>query len=301
MSSLPTYTGATRPSSPSAGDAIYLSDVNKFAIYDGDISDWRLFNSDGLVYNTAGPNELHYTGGLYDSTSAQYYVATAPIMHFDAGYMDGNTATGNPSHGDVVGTWGDRSGNVIDYSLSQISATLQSDYYDINSLKGVTLSDAGSFNLANSLAVTTTSDLTQIIVHTDTSGSGRISGLSPNSHQNAHALFVGGGGNGPLKMGGSNISNPPTGSSTHPNLHIVRKDGDTFDYWYQGGPRHDTGTRTVNNTFTKMFTTYSTSGIDSRIHEVIIFSAAISVGDLEKIRGYLDNKYSLNSTTISLS
>lgn len=299
MSKIPTYTGATRPTSPAAGDAIYLTDANKFAIYDGDVSDWRYFQPDTVVYNSAGPSELHYTGGLYDSTSAQYYVATAPIMHFDASFMDGNTAAGNPSNGVVVGTWGDRSGNSTDYSLSQSSASIQPDYYDSGSLKGVTLGGSDSFNLANSLAVTSTSDFTQIIVHTDTSGSGRISGLSPNSHANANGFFVGGGGNGPLKMGGSNISSPPTFSSTNPNLHIVRKTGTTFDYWYQGGARHDTGSRTVNNTYTKMFTTYSTAGIDSRIHEVIIFSAAISVADLEKIRSYLDNKYSLNSTTLS--
>ena len=299
MSNLPTYTGVTRPTSPTLGDAIYLTDANKFAIYDGDISDWRYFNPDSIVYNSAGPSELHYTGGLYDSTSAQYYVATAPIMHFDAAYMDGGTAAGNPSNGAKVLTWGDRSGNSTDYSLSQTSASLQPDYYDVSSLKGVTLGGSAYFNLASSLSVTQSSDFTQIIVHTDNSGNSKISGLSPNSHANANAFFVGGGGNGALKMGGSDISSPPTFSSTNPNLHIVRKTGTTFDYWYQGGPRHDTGSRTVNNTFTKMFTTYNSLGIDSRIHEVVIFSAAISVADLEKIRSYLDNKYSLNSTTLS--
>lgn len=299
MSNLPTYTGVTRPSSPTAGDAIYLSDINKLGIYDGDISDWRLFNSDSVVYNSAGPSELHYAGGLFDLTSAQYYLATAPAMHFDATYIDGSTTAGNPSNGGSVSTWGDRSGNSVDYSLTQVSASMTPDYYDFASLKGVNLDSLDYFNLNNSFSVTSASDVTQIMVHTNSNNSGKISGLSPSGHTNADAFFVGGGQNGSIQMGAGAISPQPTLSTTAPNLHIVRKTGTTFDYWYQGGAKHDTGSRTVNNTFTKMFTTYNTAGIDSRVHEVLVFASALSNAELEKVRNYLDTKYSLNSTTIS--
>ena len=44
---IPTTTSFTRPSSPSAGDAYFETDTNKYIIYDG--SNWRGYNSDGIA------------------------------------------------------------------------------------------------------------------------------------------------------------------------------------------------------------------------------------------------------------
>ena len=42
---IPTTTSSTRPASPSAGDAYFETDTNKYIIYDG--ANWRAYNSDG--------------------------------------------------------------------------------------------------------------------------------------------------------------------------------------------------------------------------------------------------------------
>ncbi len=299
MSSLQTYTGSNRPSSPAPGDAIYLTDANKIAVYDGDISEWRLFSSDGLVYNNAGPNELHYTGGIFDLNTAPYYVSTSPDMHFDASFINGSEAT-NLINGDAVSAWGNRSGNA-NFNLSQGSTSLTPIFYDSGTIKGVYFDSADYFNLANSYSLTAGSSTTQIIVHTNLASGNSISGLSPASHGNANAFFVGGGQNGAIKMGAKSIANPPTFSGTNPNLHIVRKTGLTFEYWYQGGTKHDTQTASssFSNTFTKMFTLYNTAGLNARIHECLVFPESLSIEDLNKIRGYLESKYSLGTTAIS--
>ena len=44
---IPTTTSSTRPGSPSAGDAYFETDTNKYIIYDG--ANWRAYNSDGIV------------------------------------------------------------------------------------------------------------------------------------------------------------------------------------------------------------------------------------------------------------
>lgn len=294
MSSLPTYTGANKPSSPSAGDAIYLSDVNKLAVYDGDISEWRLFNSDGLLYNAAAPNELHYSGGVYGDASANYYIDVPPIMHFDANFMDGVSSTNNPSDGDTLTSWGDRSGGATNYDLAQTTASAQPTYYSVAGLTGVTFDSGDWFSLANSLSLPT--GFTQVIIATNTDlNENSLVGLSPGTQNatGAGTLFAAGGAyNTQIKLAGtSQTTNQPTFSQTNPNIHVVTKSGTTWKYWYQGSSAVYNITSSYSYTQTALGAGYFT-GCDTRMHEVLVFDSALSTSDLNIIKGYANTKYS---------
>lgn len=294
MSSVPTYTGATRPTSPSAGDAIYLSDVNRFAIYDGDISDWRTFNSDGLVYNAAAPDELHYTGGLYDSTSASYYLDVSPVMHFDANFMNGSDASGNPTPGTAVTSWSDRSGSVAGINLSQATASRQGLYDSTSGIQGVKQSSVGFYDLSSSYILQT--ELTQIIISSDPDNSQKISGLTPATETCADTLFNLGGACGTTVRLAGAAGNSLT-LDAGPSIHTVTRNGSAHNYWYQGGSVNTSKTANFSMTATKMFSTYANTGTSALIHEVLVFESELTLAQLNKVKDYVNNKYSITAST----
>lgn len=296
MSSLPTYTGATRPSSPSAGDAIYLSDVNKLAVYDGDISDWRTFNSDGLIYNAAAPNELHYAGGLYDSTSASYYLDVSPIMHFDANFMNGLDASGNPTVGGAVASWSDRSGSATGISLSQAAASRQGLYDSTSGIYGLKQASTGFYDLSSNYILS--SQLTQIIIASDPDNTEKISGLTPATETCANTLFNLGGACGTTVRLAGAAGNSLT-LDAGPSIHTVTRNGSAHNYWYQGGSVHTSKTANFSMTATKMFSTYSNIGTSALIHEVLVFESELTLAQLNKVKDYVNNKYSITASTFA--
>ena len=244
--------------------------------------------------------ELAYAGGLW--TESNYEISVAPIMHFDSAILDGADGANNPANGADVPVWGDRSGFGTDYDLSQATASYQPHFYDVAGLMGVTmpLTSGHIFNLATSFAVATADELTQIIIATNTdSAENSISGLSPASHAGGNSIFVAGGLNGGLKIGGKPATSPPTFSKTAPNLHVLTKDGTAFVYWWQGGSANQSKTATVNNTFTKMFTVYPSYGNDCRIHEILVFSSAVTLANLNIIKNYANEKYSMSVSDLT--
>lgn len=295
MRNLPTYTGATRPSSPSAGDAIYLSDVNRLAVYDGDISEWRTFNSDGLVYNAAAPDELHYTNGIYDSPSASYYLDVSPIMHFDANFMNGVDASGNPGVGDPVTSWSDRSGGITGINLSQATAAKQGLYDLTNGLYGVKQASTGYYDLSSTYPLG--SQLTQIIIASDPDNTDRIAGLTPSSETCAATLFNLGGACGTtVRLAGAAGNSLTLG--TGPLLHVVTRNGAAHNYWYQGGSVHTSKTTTTfSMNAVRMFSQYSGGGTSALIHEVLVFESELTLAQLNKVKNYVNNKYSITAST----
>ena len=201
MSTLSTTTSGYRPASPSVGDTLYETDTNRVITCSatGPVV-WRVYDSDGVAYTTAGTNELNYPTGLWSSAGATYYLTgLSPVMHFDAKILDGADSDNNPANGADVPVWGDRSGSGTDYDLSQSTASYQPHFFAASGIHGVTTSasDGHILNLATSFALAAADDLTQIIVATNTDvGENSISGLSPAIHTGANSLFVAGGANG---------------------------------------------------------------------------------------------------------
>jgi len=93
---IPTVTSGTRPSSPSAGDAYFETDTNKYIISDG--SNWRTFNSDSIalasIANTKSvaldgtddhvliPNNTAYEFGTSDFSIVCWFYATNAISGY---------------------------------------------------------------------------------------------------------------------------------------------------------------------------------------------------------------------------
>ena len=255
--------------------------------------------SSGAPSGGALTDELAYAGGLW--TESNYEISVAPIMHFDSAILDGADSGNNPANGASVPTWGDRSGGGTDYDLLQATASKQMVFYDSGGIQGVEAVDNYDyFDLTTSFAVAAADDLTQVIVATNIdSAQNSISGLSPATHLNSNSIFVAGGNNGALKIGGVAATSPPTFSQTDPNVHVLTKDGTAFVYWWQGGSANQSKTATVNNTFTKMFTTYATAGNDCRIHEVLVFSSVVSLANLNIIKNYVNEKYSMSVSDLT--
>lgn len=295
MSSLPTYTGATRPSSPSAGDAIYLSDVNKLAVYDGDISEWRLFNSDGLIYNAAAPNELHYVGGLYDSSSATYYVGSTPYYHLDASFINGQDTAGNPADQGAVQSWTDR---VASISATQTSAANQATYvpFDSSANNKAALSFGGSakYNLSSSISGLTS--LTVLIVSRTNTGINYSSNLGSTSYQNSYWLKYTNGGDYVI---GSNRGNFITQNQLEAtSVYIVRRSGTDAEFRYNGGSSLWSGSHSNPQTVTQL----GYNGLNYHkgyIYEIIIWDSALSDSDLNTSISYLGNKYGISTSAIS--
>ena len=153
-------------------------------------------------------------------------------------------------------------------------------------------------NLATGFAVASADDLTQIIIATNTdSAHNSFSGLSPATHYFANSIIFTYAAQ--LIIGGVSQTSPPTFSQTEPNLHVLTKDGTALAYWWQGGSVTFSQTATVNNTFTKMFTLYPNYGNDCRIHEVLVFSSEVSLANLNIIKNYVNEKYSMSVSDLT--
>jgi hypothetical protein len=308
MSSLPTYTGETRPSSPTPGDAIYLSDVNRIAVYDGDISEWRLFNSDGLVSNAAGPGELHYANGIYDSTSAPYYLDVSPLMHFDGKYIDGADSSNNPANGIAVTTWSDRSGGVVNYDLTQSTGSTQAIFDTVTEGQNSLLFSSGDFySLGTTYSGVSGEDYTAVYIakipgttNKDMSYSPLCNGNTPSSiwfNAKAYGDVVHGG----TSMGFHNGSNdlglemPTVFNPLH--LFIVQRSSSTITA-YVGGSNQQWSYSSINTAATiSEFGRASTYPTIGNIFEVMFFDSALSTANLNAITNYAANKYGISTNS----
>lgn len=294
MSSLPTYTGATRPSSPSAGDAIYLSDVNKLAVYDGDISEWRTFNSDGLVYNAAAPNELHYANGIYDSSSANYYINTQPKAHYDASFMNGFDGSGNPADSGVVSSWGDRSGNSND--LSQSNATNQPLFVSSSSnlnLKSSVIFDGSNDFLNLTSTITLATDFSMLVVLKNIDGN-KAAAFGNATAYSAVPWHRHTNGSDYVFQANSGVKTDPTTAS----VIAMTREGTSVKLYQNGGtPAHTTSSSTSGSI--TVFGDSSLQHHSGEIAEAILFDSMISLADLNTIHSYFANKYGFTTSTIS--
>lgn len=293
MSSLPTYTGATRPSSPSAGDAIYLSDVNRLAVYDGDISEWRTFNSDGLIYNAAAPNELHYSGGIYDNSSATYYISNAPTYHLDASLINGADAGGNPADQGSISTWVDRVGSI---SAAQTTASKQAKFVALDSSvgnkPGVSFDGTDEYGLSSTIS---NASYTYIIV-TQSSNVNYSVGLAGASYAHSYWFKYT---NGNDYVAGAGRGNLTTQAQLDaPNIYVVKQSGTQVDFRINGGAALWSGTSSSTKSITKLGYNALNRHLGV-IYEIIVCDQAQSNSDLNTTLSYLGNKYGITTATVS--
>lgn len=131
MSKLQTTTSTTRPSSPPTGTLFYESDTNRLLLWDG--AQYNVYNRDALSNPTAGTDDLHYSGGLYTNSSANYYITTTPLFHLDATHIDG-LSEANMANQTALGTWHDRTSNryQLDSNRTLNNSGANAAYFDTN-------------------------------------------------------------------------------------------------------------------------------------------------------------------------
>jgi hypothetical protein len=299
MSSLRTYTEANKPASPTAGETIYLTDVNKIAVYDGDISDWRLFNADSLEYSTS--NELHYTGsamGFTTTDGSVPYYCPQPQLHFNSTYIAG-TGTG-PDVGTTVSTWSDISGNSND--AFQTNGAYQPIYYRDSANCGfLSYQQSDSFTLSSSIVIS--GDFTHISVGQKQSA--LYDDLTSAGGSGYYLIHIRG-------SHGESVFRPLTTGHTHETVTGLAPYTTNEMYTIQRGtvdgvantvtvaiaginlPTH-TDVRTQTPTMTWIGKSGSFAH-DGAYYELLHWDSKLGTDDLNRVRLYLTNKYGLTTT-----
>lgn len=283
MTAIPTYNATDIPNSAPQGALYWNSDSKTLHIADGN-GDWHTVTESSLN-RTGQQSQLSYPNGIYSSGSG-YQITTQPVYHFDASHVDGGTPT-SLSLGDPVSTWGDCSGNGHD--LNQTVTTAQPSYNPLNFK--ITASDKNheipalkgtpGYYPATGLPVVGY-DATFFVVQfsTGTSHSTPFSNYSSwicwNGNTNAR-LF----GSGDQAVGS-------TAAVSGTALRIGRKTGSSVDIWSPMVGSAPVTAPAGNTSYgTNILHTYSMFTC-----EIIMFSTALNITDINTIKDYLVNKYS---------
>lgn len=270
------------------------TDAGAVVVYDS--GSWRTFVNEA----NAASDELHYPGGLFTNSGAPYYISTAPEMHFDASRLDGSDSANNPSDGTAVATYGNRSGSATSYTATQTTASRQPLYKESGGLSYLQISN-DYLTLANAKSVASSDDLTVIQVGKRTADwyATILADSTKYGHEGCAYYLIGT--NSHYLMGTPNTSAAFTNVDLT-SLHILvsQRSGGSFSVWLNSGAAKLSGTsNTQSRNLDRLFAGSNTSAIKGDYYETLYFDSALSVSDLNKVRGYLANKYSITSTDFS--
>ena len=276
-------TAVNLPSSPSVGDIYLETDTGKIRWWNGSV--WSTFNFDSQLDPNFAANQLSYSGGLY--TSSNYNISTQPIMHFDATFLDGADHTNNPSSGTAVSTWGDRSGQAVNYDATQATGSSQPTFTISGSDKYVSFDGGDVMLLANSYDRASGNPWTIVMVGNGSTTSSNYY-AAPNEDGGGSIQL---GYYGPLEdiFPGPFVTNIDL---TALNMLTYTRDGSNSLKAHRDGSTL-LGSRTQATTFVhegigRSGGTFTTG----RIYECMLFDSVLSNTDLNTINSYLANKYS---------
>lgn len=308
MSRLSTCSSFNRPSAPNNGDTLFETDTNRIIVYDSTALAWRVYNSDGVAYNTAGTSELHYQSGIFSNTSATYYLNVNPVMHFDGKYIDGADFTNNPANGGAVSTWADRSGNAINYDLTQATGSAQATFDNLTEGQNSLLFSSGDFySIGTTYNGASGGDYTCVyvakipgatdnaVLYAPLSNGNNTSTIWFNASQFGdviHGITSRG-----FSSGGTTGTSMPTVFNPL-HLFIVQRSSSTVK-GYTGGNNQQFSHGSVSDAariseFGRASSGYKTAG---NIFEVMFFDSALSTANLNVITNYVANKYGISTTS----
>ena len=298
MSSINIVTSLSRPSSPSKGDVYFESDTNRLLVWDGGM--WHVYNRDSMSFTSAKTEEIHYPQGIYSDSTATYYIATSPILHFDSSHIDGLTKTSPYANGEWVEYWHDRTHSRYKYKETRSGAD------------AVMVDSGSSLPFVDTKGATYTPDTGQT-PPTDISGEFTLmyvmnpklsSHMSPapylkwyrTSDAFTYNLFAG------RNIAPSGINNEAdyfktvTGS-TGPCLQIGRNSQANGAQIWRPDERGNTrpAFAEINQTFPYGNGTYDLSTFlhtyPMEVYEVIWWDQALTIAEINTAKDYLQNKY----------
>lgn len=254
------------------------------------------------TYSNSVPvnTQLNYPGGIWSSSGSTYFIGTAPTMHFDASIIDGADPNNNPSNGAAVSTWGDRSGNGTNYDASQSNASEQPVYTASGpgsqptiTWNGDKLDLATTWSKSGSITGVFVFQATNDHKASPTGYTGFANQLYNEAFPSHNADFFGG-------QQATNVSNKQGF-----NYITARRDGSSAALFEQGGS-------SILGPLTRSATIYidrlgdaSPHGVHGRynhlgtISEIMVFDSALSTSELNTIRLYIANKYSISTSAFS--
>lgn len=319
MSQLLTCTSITRPSDVRTGDLLFETDTNRLIFWDGIV--WRIYNSDRSLPGTGGDDELHYPAGIWSNSAADYFVNTAPLLHFDYNYVDGSTRTNLSSmDGTALDAFGGSSGVVWNsrigaYTIRSASANPNNLLSYKSDRKGFQARKSGSnaslsvgTSIANGSGIEINSTIfTHFLVIS--SSSSEVDGAVPthapvgsssmlSGDQANHNLLAGQA----LSTGAVHTQFPKDNGD--PMIIVVRSDSGGASGWVlnpktggvvAGGSRVLGANHGGVKTLPLEHIGYSNSGTywNGVYSEMITYSTTLSKADTNTITEYLCNKYDI--------
>lgn len=336
MSQLLTCTSSTRPSDVRTGDLLFETDTNRLIFWDGII--WRVYNSDATLPGTGGDDELHYPAGIWSNSSANYYVDTAPFLHFDYKYIDGQTASnGTAEDGKVlqdnaatssgIPFWGSRSSTHRLYSTSSnvnnqlvyndarkgfhwrkyFSGSHSSNAIASLASSGTTLAfetlNAQIFTYFIVLGITSTENSGNYINTSSSNVSNLLTNIGTNKFMAGRSIF---------SIGDPNSLTPPDNGD--PIIAVVRSNGNgTASAWVRGAKEGDLGSgggrqMAVDGIGGSVVLKFGQSmGFDSSsqywkgvVSEILLYKSTLSSAQMNAITSYLNNKYNYSNIALNI-
>ncbi len=230
-------------------------------------------------------SQLGYSGGLFTSTN--YTISTQPIMHFDAAILDGSDQANNPLNGVAVSTWGDRSGQGVNYDATQATGSAQPTFNVSGNDKYISF-DGGDFLDFTDYTLPTAFNM--VVVGNTQADANNFLPIGTNTDSQYVILEFGGTVYG---VGGSVVDN-----TYGPNYNSIQQFWTTRD----GSNNHNIyvqGGNSILSTVTGNSRTLSRIGKANNnfyhtgdIYELIIWNTDLSTADKNTINSYLANKYS---------
>lgn len=308
MSKLKTTTSNARPTDPQDGELFFETDTNRMIFWDGGM--WHVYNRTSTSFASGNLDEIHYPQGLYSDPTAPYYVSSSPMYHFDALHINGLDKTQVYADGEWAQTWYDRTHNRwkfdeqesgADASMDlQYSSTFSDGYNTMPSVnsnaKHYTAQDATAPNvvqgdntffyvLAGGDHVSPWSNYASWYRNSNGSNYHYMGANFNASHGAAFpaawhktispasgaTLFIGrnqfGGKNAIWRADNRNLTKPRVWNPSSNAISLSRTNG---------GPAG-------------LF--HTSSGYGVRAYEVIMFDAALSIAEINRVKDYLQNKY----------
>lgn len=304
MSTLTTCTSSTRPSSPSQGDMLYETDSYKTIIYDG--SQWREYQSSNSPYDLDGTNNI----------------SVRPLLHLDAGKMNGVDSSANPSDGDsVTGKWECRVSNNF---ARQLSTSRQCTWYAGN-VGGTSLAGGAGANdkpyiyanddfmyITPGFVISRGRPFTYIIVNKPSSKFAAYGYPLETQGTRGHAAFFWDGNKYYMyhNQGGAQASGMTgvSGMNLTDHATTVRRENPTGEGQGDGAGTNTTihiqgnasgsnaNTQDDDLTFGFMFRASASFYSVGRLYETLAFDSFLSNTDLNAIGAYLNSKYGVSWT-----
>lgn len=296
------------PSNPSIADVYLETNTGRLRWWDGTY--WNTFNYDSqydpnYAANYA-VNQLGYSGGLFSDTN--FNISVQPKMHFDAAILDGSDEANNPSHGGAVSTWADRSGNAVNYDLSQTTGSNQATF-DTQTEGKISLqfSYGDYYSLGTTYTGSTSEDYTVVHVAKIPGSTNGTLHYAPLCNGNDPSnIWFNAGIYGDLVHGATNkgfaysdgdgTALPTAFNPLH--LFIVQRTSNTVA-GYTGGNNQAWSYTSIDTAvgiseFGRASQSWPTEG---NIFEVMFFDSSLSTTDLNTITSYVGNKYGITTTS----